>query len=228
MFDRIAAPYDALNRTISLGRDRRWRALAIRMAGVAPGARVVDLGCGTGEFILAALPALQGSGSVVGIDLAPRMLDLARPKTEAARGRVEVELRVGSAAESGVPDAWADVVTMGWVVRNLGDRRAAYAEVLRVLKPGGVFVSLDSSRPEAALARAGLALYLRTAMPVLVCLRGGDREAYRYLADTTAGFLTPRELAAELLAAGFHPADWLSLMCGALAIHRARKPDASP
>ena len=198
MFDKIAAPYDRLNRLISLGRDRAWRATAVRMAGIGPGARVVDVGCGTGDFILAALEAMRGEGRVVGLDLAPKMVEIARQKTARIPGGASVELRTGNAAATGVPDGWADAVTMGWVVRNLGDRRASYDEVMRVLKPGGRFVSLDSSRPASAFMRAGFSVYLHGVMPVLVRLCGGDREAYRYLAASTERFLTAKELAAEL------------------------------
>jgi demethylmenaquinone methyltransferase / 2-methoxy-6-polyprenyl-1,4-benzoquinol methylase len=223
LFDKIAGPYDRLNRLISLGRDGSWRRTAIGMAGVVPGARVLDLGCGTGDFILAALPALAGKGAVVGLDLAANMLDVARAKVEPVRGGVSVELRVGNAVQTGLPDRWADVVTMGWVVRNLGDRRASYAEMLRVLRPGGRFVSLDSSRPASAFMRAGFAAYLHGVMPIVVRLCGGDRDAYRYLADSTERFLTARELADELRAAGFSDVDHRSLMGGTMAIHRAVK-----
>jgi demethylmenaquinone methyltransferase / 2-methoxy-6-polyprenyl-1,4-benzoquinol methylase len=221
LFDKIAGPYDRLNRLISLGRDKSWRRLAIEMAGVVPGANVLDLGCGTGDFILAALPALAGRGSVIGLDLAPNMLEVARAKIEPVSAGAAVELRCGNAAATGVPDGWADVITMGWVVRNLGDRPASYSEMLRVLKPGGRFVSLDSSKPASAFMRAGFAAYLRGVMPLVVRLCGGDRDAYRYLADSTDRFLTARELADELRAAGFADVSFRSLMGGAMAIHRA-------
>jgi demethylmenaquinone methyltransferase / 2-methoxy-6-polyprenyl-1,4-benzoquinol methylase len=221
LFDKIAGPYDRLNRLISLGRDRSWRRLAIEMGGVAPGARMLDLGCGTGDFILAALPALQGQGTVVGVDLASNLLDVARAKVDPVRGGVSVELRCGHATDTGLPDAWADVVTMGWVVRNLGDRGASHAEVLRVLKPGGRFVCLDSSKPASAFMRAGFAAYLHGVMPVVVRLCGGDRDAYRYLANSTERFLTARELADELRASGFSEVTHRSLMGGTMAIHRA-------
>jgi demethylmenaquinone methyltransferase / 2-methoxy-6-polyprenyl-1,4-benzoquinol methylase len=223
MFDKIAAPYDRLNRLISLGRDGAWRATAVRMAGIGPGARVVDVGCGTGDFILAALEAMRGEGSVVGLDLAPNMVEIARQKTARAPGGASVEIRTGNAAATGVPDRWADAVTMGWVVRNLGDRHASYSEVMRVLKPGGRFVCLETSRPSSAVMRAGLAVWLHGVMPVLVRLSGGDREAYRYLAASTERFLTANELAAELSSAGFASVAFKKLMGGAIAIHVATK-----
>ena len=224
MFDRIAAPYDRLNGLISLGKHHRWRETAIAMAGVDPGANVLDLGCGTGDFILAALPKLAGRGDILGIDLAPNMLQIARSKIDPVRGPVTVDLRAGNAGKTGLPDGWADVVTTGWVVRNLGDRPLVYAEIMRVLKPGGRFVCLEVSRPGSALARAGFVVYLHVVMPAMVTLTGGDRSAYRYLADSTERFLSAPELAAELRAAGFADVTWRSLMGGAMAIHRGMRP----
>src|SRR4029077_674192 len=105
---------------------------------------------------------------------------------------VAVELRTGNAEATGIPSSWADAVTMGWVVRNLGDRHASYSEMLRVLKPGGRFVCLETSRPASAFMRAGFAVWLHGVMPLLVRFSGGDREAYRYLAASTERFLTAK------------------------------------
>jgi demethylmenaquinone methyltransferase/2-methoxy-6-polyprenyl-1,4-benzoquinol methylase len=221
MFDQIAGPYDRLNRLISLGRDRSWRDLGIRMGTVGPGECVVDLGCGTGDFILSALLALKGRGRVVGIDLSSKMLEVAGRKLGPIAGEVSVDLRVGNATATGLPDASADVVTMGWVVRNLGDRLATYREILRILKPGGRFICLETSKPESGFIRAGFGAYLRVAMPMIVRLVGADREAYRYLAASTDRFLTARELSAEMQSAGFAPVSFVRLMAGTMAIHRA-------
>jgi demethylmenaquinone methyltransferase / 2-methoxy-6-polyprenyl-1,4-benzoquinol methylase len=223
MFDRIAQPYDRLNRLISLGRDRRWREIAIAMARVTPRATVVDLGCGTGDFMVAAIGAMGGAGRAVGIDLSPNMLAVAKPKLDLVRGGVDVELRAGNATETGLSSGCADVVTMGWVVRNLGDRAAGYAEILRILKPGGRFVCLEVSRPSSAIQRVGFSAYLRCVMPIVIRCSGGDRAAYRYLADSTSRFPAAGELAAELSAAGFGEVTWRTLMMGAMAIHLAHK-----
>ena len=131
------------------------------------------------------------------------MVEIARAKVGPARGKVEAEIRTGNAEATGIPSSWADAVTMGWVVRNLGDRHASYSEMLRVLKPGGRFVCLETSRPSSAVMRAGFAVWLHGVMPLLVRFSGGDREAYRYLAASTERFLTAKELASELSSAGF-------------------------
>lgn len=220
MFDRIARPYDDLNRIISWGRDLQWRKDAVRLADVRPGSRVVDLGCGTGDLTLEAAASTGPTGNVVGVDLSEGMLSVARSKIAAA-GVAHAEVRKGNAQETGLPDACADAVTMGWVLRNVGDRPAAYREVRRLLRPGGRFVVLDCSRPASWFVRLGFSLYLRLVMPLAVRLRGGDPSAYRYLAASTARFLTAAELSAELRAAGFRDVAARGYLLGTIALHVA-------
>ena len=100
---------------------------------------------------------------------------------------------------------------------------AAYREVLRLLKPGGLFVCIEMSRPESAIVRAANAAYVRLLMPMLARFRGGDLEAYRYLAASTGRFPRAAALAAEWQEAGFEGVRHESLMAGAIAIHVGRK-----
>jgi len=220
MFNRIAEPYDDLNRVISMGRDQRWRRLVVDMGGIGPGQSVLDLGTGTGDLAEAARVRVGETGRVLGLDLSENMLAVARQKI-ARHGWSNVVVRRGNAEATEVPDASVDVVTMGWVLRNVGDRAATYREIRRVLKPGGRFVSLDMSKPESAFVRAGFHLYLRTLMPLFVRMQSGDGPAYRYLKRTTEEFLTARELAAEMRAGGFGHVDFRTLMLSTMAIHVA-------
>ena len=221
MFDRIAVPYDRLNRVISLGRDRAWRQRLVAGAACRPGSCVVDLGCGTGDLALAfaASPGVE----VVGVDLSKGMLRRAHAK---ARGGLAPGARFvrGNAQHVPLPDAWADVVSMGWCLRNVGDRPAVYREVLRLLEPGGVFMNIDMSRPQGRLSRAGFFLYRHLVMPVLARLGGAEAGAYRYLAASTDRFPDGPALEGELRAAGFTDVSHEPLMTGAVAIHRARRP----
>ncbi len=220
MFDRISTPYDKLNRIISLGRDPAWRRLAIRLGEVKPGQSVLDLGTGTGDLAELLAEAVGGNGRVLGLDLSEGMLTHARHKL-ALRGFTHASVRKGNARDTREASGSYDAVTMGWVLRNVGDRPATYAEIRRVLKPGGRFITLDCSKPGNALMRAGFWLYLRTVMPVLVRTLHGDDDAYRYLKESTEKFLTPNELDAELLHAGFKEIRHRGLMGGSMAIHIA-------
>lgn len=223
LFNRIAKPYDRLNRVISLGRDSAWRRAVLDRIGVHAGMHAVDLGTGTGDFFLLLRERVGPSGTVTGIDLSPEMLEVARAKAERTGGR-NAELRVGNAAATGLPDASADVVTMGWVLRNVGERAAVYREVLRILRPGGTFVSLDMSQPDSAFVRFGSTVYMNTFMPLVVRLVGGDYEAYTYLARSTARFPRKAELAAEWTAAGFADVSIRSFMAGSIAAHFGKRP----
>jgi demethylmenaquinone methyltransferase / 2-methoxy-6-polyprenyl-1,4-benzoquinol methylase len=218
MFDDIAAPYDDLNRVLSLGRDLSWRRAALHLAGLRPGAEVVDLGCGTGDFSLAAAERVGDSGAVVGVDLSEGMLARAREKIGAS-GRRNVKVVRGNAQETGLPAARADAVLMGWSLRNVGDRKATYREVARLLKPEGRLVVLDCSKPTNPFVRFGFAAHVRCVLPILARFKGGDPEAYRYLAASTEAFLTADELAAELTAAGFRDVAYRGFMCGTIAAH---------
>ncbi|HEY1065613.1 MAG TPA: ubiquinone/menaquinone biosynthesis methyltransferase [Pirellulales bacterium] len=221
MFDRIASGYDRLNRIISLGRDQPLRRAAIQMAGVKPGMRVADLGTGTGDLYVMLQETVGPTGQVVGIDLADNMLEVARKKAAVKLPDRTHELRQGGADATGLPDQWADVVTMGWVLRNVGDRQAVYREVRRILKPGGRFVCIDMSTPDFAPLRWGANFYLNYIMPVAATLVGADRTAYVYLAKSTAKFPRKQELADEWKAAGFHDVQFRSYMGGGIGIHAA-------
>jgi demethylmenaquinone methyltransferase/2-methoxy-6-polyprenyl-1,4-benzoquinol methylase len=220
MFDRIAGPYDRLNRVISLGRDQKWRRSLIKMAGVKSGDLAVDMGTGTGDLGMALAEVVGPNGCVLGLDLSFSMLRIAQSKREAAPWYA---VHRASAAATGLHSGIADVVTMGWVLRNVGDRLAIYQEVLRVLKPGGVFVCLDMSRPQGWFARAGFWTYRHGLLPVLARLGGGDGQAYDYLAGSTDQFPLAKDLAIEWTENGFESVQFRRLMMGALAIHLGRK-----
>jgi demethylmenaquinone methyltransferase / 2-methoxy-6-polyprenyl-1,4-benzoquinol methylase len=223
LFDRIAQPYDRLNRLISLGRDLAWRRAALDCAAIAPGMSAVDLGCGTGDFFILLARRTGAGGRVVGIDLSPGMLERARAKAAAALPGIAVDLRLGGADTTGLPDASADVVTMGWVLRNVGDRAAVYREVLRILRPGGRFVALDMSQPDFAPLRWASRAYVGAIMPLAVRCAGGDALAYRYLARSTARFPRKAALAQEWRDAGFRNVRFRGFMAGNIALHAGER-----
>jgi demethylmenaquinone methyltransferase/2-methoxy-6-polyprenyl-1,4-benzoquinol methylase len=193
------------------------------LAGAPVGGSIADLGCGTGDFSVEAAGAVGPQGEVVGVDLSEGMLSVAREKI-ARLGLKQARVVKGNAQETGLPSGRSDAVTAGWVIRNVGDRPATYREVLRLLKPGGRFVILDCSRPANPLVRLGFAIYLRLFMPLVIRLRGGDPAAYRYLADSTARFLTAAELSQELRTAGFVEVAARGYLLGTIALHVAVKP----
>ena len=219
MFDALAPKYVRLNRLITWGADDRWRRLAIAAAGIAPGDTVLDLGTGTGDLYIPAYRAAQPGGRVIGLDISANMLAVADGRIRTAFPDTEPQLHVRPATATELPDASVDVVLMGWVLRNVGDRPATYREILRVLKPGGRFVCIETSRPGFWPFRAGNYLYCKFLMPNLVRAAGGNRASYEYLAKTTVNFPRRHDLTAEWQRAGLRGVTSRPLMLGSIALH---------
>lgn len=217
MFDRIAARYDFLNRVLSLGTDIAWRRRTIELADLHEGTTVLDLGAGTGDLSFAA--AARGA-RVLAIDLSPGMLAvLGRRATAAQRSRVVPV--VGNGEQLPLPDASVDRIVSGFTVRNVGDLPRAFAELRRVLKPGGRAVVLELSHPPSPAFARLYSFYFDRIAPVVAALLGGDREAYRYLPRSLRPFPEPERLAAMLRAAGFGRATYERMTFGIAAIHVA-------
>lgn len=222
IFARIAPGYDAFNVLASLGIDRLWRRTLVRMADLRRTSRVLDLAAGTGDLSLA-LARHGRPAEVLGTDFVPEMLEVARRKGERYRGETALAFQVEDAQALTLPDASFDVVTVGFGLRNFPDRAANFAEVLRVLKPGGRYLVLEFSRPAFAPWRAVYHFYLRTVIPALGGLLTGDRASFVYLNDSIRSFPPQDALAAELRAAGFSSVTWRDLTGGIVAVHVAVK-----
>ncbi len=208
MFDRIAPVYDAMNRLMTAGLDRRWRRITVE-AAVRPGDRVLDGCCGTGDLAVAALRA--GSGEVVGIDFSERMLERARRKSG------DVKWVRGDLLTLPFEDASFDAATVGFGVRNLDDLELGLSELRRVLRPGGRLAILEITRPRGVLAP-----FYRLWFDVLIpaagkVLPGGS--AYTYLPRSVRRFPGPDDLAGLVRRAGFERVVYRLLAGGIVALH---------
>ena len=216
MFDRIAPRYDLLNRLMSVGMDQGWRRRALDLAGVGPGDVVLDLACGTGDFC--ELAAARGA-RVVGADFARQMLVGAH-----ARG-IDAAFVQGDAARLPLRDGSVDVVTCGFALRNFVDLGSVFDELARVLAPGGRISLIDVDRSNSGIVRFGHSLYFDRVIPFVGGLIS-DRDAYRYLPESTAYLPPAEEMFARLAKAGFEDIGKHRLMFGAAQILTARVPAA--
>jgi demethylmenaquinone methyltransferase / 2-methoxy-6-polyprenyl-1,4-benzoquinol methylase len=206
MFDRIAPVYDVMNHAMTVGLDRRWRRRTAR-AVVAPGDRVLDACCGTGDLALA---AHAEGGRVTGLDFSQRMLERARQKT------AEIEWVQGDLLALPFDDGSFDACTVGFGLRNVDDLDRALGELHRVLRPGGRLAVLEIVRPKGPLA-----LFFRLWFDALIPLAGRllpGGAAYAYLPASVRRFPGPAELDARVEAAGFTPAKRRLLGGGIVAL----------
>lgn len=214
MFDRIAPTYDLLNRVLSVGLDERWRARAVTRLAGAPAGPVVDLCSGTLDLSVRIENALPGR-RVIAVDFSQAMLEAGRSKAP------NVELVVADATALPFDDGSVAAVVCGFGMRNLADLSKGVREVRRVLRAGGVFVTLELFRPTQPVTRAIHRAYAGILVPLVGGYVSGDGGAYRYLAQSMAGFLGRGEYEAQLRDAGFVRVEGVDLTLGVASIVRA-------
>jgi demethylmenaquinone methyltransferase/2-methoxy-6-polyprenyl-1,4-benzoquinol methylase len=201
MFDAIAGRYDLVNRVMTIGMDVGWRRRAVRQLRLPGGALVADLACGTGDLCR----ELSRDGyRAVGFDFSLGML--AKATTGVPLVQADV-LRLPLAARS------VDGATCGFALRNVVDLDAFFAEIARVVRPGGRISLLEASQPDGPLMRAGHAVYFRRMVPMIGGLLS-DREAYAYLPKSMAYLPPVTEMVAAVRDAGFPDAERVPLSGG--------------
>jgi demethylmenaquinone methyltransferase / 2-methoxy-6-polyprenyl-1,4-benzoquinol methylase len=209
MFDRIAPFYDAMNRVMTAGLDRRWRA-ATAAAVVRPDDRVLDACCGTGDLALA---CARIGGQVTGLDFSERMLERARHKAP------ELEWVRGDLLALPFADASFDAATIGFGIRNVEHVEHALRELRRVLRSGGRLGILEITRPRGVLVPF-YRVWFDGVVPLLgKVLPGGS--AYTYLPASVRRFAGPEELAALVRGAGFDEVRYRLFAGGIVALHTA-------
>lgn len=222
IFSSIAGRYDTFNALASLGIDRGWRKRLVKACALNADSRVLDLCAGTGDVSLA-IAAQAAPREIVVTDFTPEMLEIAAEKAAAYDGPTKLEFEWADAQDLPFEHETFDVVTVAFGVRNLPNREANFAEVLRVLKPGGRYVILEFSRPGFAPWRGVYHTYLRHAIPAIGGALTGDRAGFVYLNDSIRQFPDQPHLAAELREAGFSVISWDDLSGGIVALHTAVK-----
>lgn len=186
MFDTISGNYDGLNRVITLGLDQGWRKRLVRKVAAGRPEQILDIATGTGDLALALVKT--GARRVVGLDLAPGMLEVGRKKVARKGLEQQVEMVEGDSEALDFPDAHFDAVTVAFGVRNFENLEKGLSEIYRVLKPGGTLAILETSVPERQPFRWGYHLYGKYLLPRIGKWFSSDGLAYTYLSESAAAF----------------------------------------
>lgn len=221
MFDRIAARYNLMNRLMTFGQDLKWRRFVIDKARLKAGDRLLDLATGTGDIAFEALRAVPGVQAVGG-DFSLGMMRVGQhlPYGDRVYWNGADALNLPYAPET------FDAMTAGYLIRNVYDIPRAFAEQMRVLKPGGRVVILDTSPPPHNLLRPFILIHLKYVIPTLGKIISENADAYQYLPESTQAFKTPEELVRLMQGAGFVNVQYKTFMFGTMAVHWGEKPNS--
>ncbi|MCU0453281.1 MAG: bifunctional demethylmenaquinone methyltransferase/2-methoxy-6-polyprenyl-1,4-benzoquinol methylase UbiE [Bacteroidetes bacterium] len=220
MFDAIAPTYDVLNRVLSFGVDALWRRRLIRTLQPLAGQRILDVACGTGDLLIGLSQEMPGS--LVGLDLAPEMLQIAARRLRKAG--VDGSLVRGAAECLPFASASFDVVSVAFGIRNFEDLSAGLREMHRVLRPGGQLRILEFSRPRRGLWGSLFTWYFVAVVPKIGRWISGHPEAYTYLPTSVAAFHDSDSLDQILRTAGLKVSASIPLTGGIATLTVAERP----
>ena len=186
MFDTISKEYDGLNRVISFGIDIKWRKKVVQLVADSNPNIILDIATGTGD--LAINLAETNAEKIIGLDISEGMLNVGKEKILNKSLQDRIEMVVGDSENLPFEDNTFDAITVGFGIRNFETLEKGLAEILRVLKPGGIFVILETSVPTKTPFKQGYNLYTKNIMPLIGKLFSKDRSAYKYLSDSASVF----------------------------------------
>ncbi|MHC5308820.1 bifunctional demethylmenaquinone methyltransferase/2-methoxy-6-polyprenyl-1,4-benzoquinol methylase UbiE [Myroides sp. LJL116] len=221
MFDNISGNYDNLNRMISLGTDQGWRKKVLKMVSQSNPVNILDIATGTGD--LAILLSKSDALSITGLDLSAGMLEVGKQKVKALNLESKIKMIQGDSENLPFQDNSFDAITVGFGIRNFENLEKGLGEILRVLKPGGVFVILETSVPTKFPFKQGYFLYTQTFLPLMGKLFSKDKQAYEYLSDSAKNFPFGVELNNILTKVGFKDVQHFPQTMGVATIYRSSK-----
>jgi demethylmenaquinone methyltransferase/2-methoxy-6-polyprenyl-1,4-benzoquinol methylase len=186
MFDTISGNYDGLNRIISFGIDVKWRKKVLQMVKNSNPKTILDIATGTGD--LAILMAETNAEKIIGLDISVGMLEIGKQKIAARELSEKIEMIVGDSEKMPFEDNTFDAITVAFGIRNFENLEKGLAEILRVLKPNGTFVILETSNPTKSPYKQGYVFYTKYILPLIGKLFSKDSVAYGYLSESASVF----------------------------------------
>lgn len=221
MFDTISGNYDGLNRVISFGIDIKWRKKVVKLVGKKTPNHILDIATGTGDLAIAL--ASTGAKRVVGLDISPGMLDVGKEKVSKKNLSSTIEMVLGDSENLHFEDNSFDAVTVAFGVRNFENLEKGLGEILRVLRPGGQFVVLETSVPTKFPFKQGYHFYTKFILPTIGKLFSKDRSAYKYLSESASVFPHGKDFNNILAKIGFIGIENLPQTFGVASIYVATK-----
>jgi demethylmenaquinone methyltransferase/2-methoxy-6-polyprenyl-1,4-benzoquinol methylase len=186
MFDTISGNYDGLNRVISFGIDISWRKKVLQLVANTHPKTILDIATGTGD--LAILMTKTNAEKIIGLDISAGMLDVGRKKIENRKLSDKIEMILADSESMPFDNNTFDAITVAFGVRNFENLEKGLSEILRVLKPNGIFVILETSIPEKTLYKQGYTFYSKYILPLIGKLFSKDNVAYQYLSESASAF----------------------------------------
>ena len=229
VFTEIADYYDEMNRIMTMGMIKGWHNFMMKKAGDISGKKCVDIGTGTGEIAFYVAERVGPEGEVIGVDITPRMLELAEKKMAERDLPVQVKFEQGDALDLRYIDNEFDLVTSGYMLRNVTNLQKAVDEMFRVLKPNGLAVIAELAKPDNRVIRYFYEFYIKHR--VLKYGRKFDKgqsidgkmPAYDWLTSSIEGFPHGQEMAEIFKKAGFSDVRYYVRSFGAVNIYVAVK-----
>jgi len=222
-FNSVARHYDFMNTLLSFGIHYAWKRTAVRMLKLAPGDRVLDVCGGTGDLAILAARRVGPQGRVVIYDINRAMIHAGLQKIANSQMGARLRHVQGNAEQISFPDRHFEAVMVGFGIRNVTRMKMGFAEMHRVLKPGGKMMCLEFSKPIWPVFRWLYDFYSFHIMPFLGELIVGSRKAYTHLPESIRMFPLPDELSELLKTIGFSQVTYRSLTNGIAVIHLAVK-----
>ncbi len=186
MFDTISKEYDGLNRVISFGIDVKWRNKVVKLIAEKNPQNILDIATGTGDLAIS-LTATNAK-EIIGLDISDGMLEVGRQKISSKNLDGMISMVIGDSEDLPFEDSSFDAITVAFGVRNFENLEKGLSEILRVLKPNGIFVILETSVPTNPIYRAGYKFYSKLILPSIGKLFSKDRVAYKYLSESASVF----------------------------------------
>jgi demethylmenaquinone methyltransferase/2-methoxy-6-polyprenyl-1,4-benzoquinol methylase len=223
VFDSVASRYDIMNDLMSFGIHRLWKHIAVDLAGVRSGMKVLDLASGTGDLASRFAGLVGPDGEVVMSDINLSMLEEGRKRMVDDGHAGNVDYMQIDAESIPFPDNSFHVVTIAFGLRNVTDKDQALREMYRVLKPGGRALVLEFSKPVSKPLEKLYDFYSFKALPLMGRFVARDADSYRYLAESIRMHPDQETLREMMEAAGFERCDYHNLTGGIVAVHRGFK-----